>query len=76
MIEWQAKASVAELAYAADLKSAPYQWVAGSSPAARTTCTRLKIPLQSLHLCIRKLTNRLLRFREVQGFRPLGFLFH
>ena len=46
---WQGPADVVELAYTADLKSAPDQWVAGSSPAVRTTCTGLKICLSSIH---------------------------
>ena len=65
----QAQASVAELVYAADLKSAPTQWDAGSTPAARTTCIRLKIPLVSIH------SDKSFFFSQNPRAPAFGFLF-
>ena len=57
-----------EVEYTADLKSAPYQWVVGSSPAARTTCISLKISLRSIH------SSNFPFSKGAQGSQPLGFL--
>ncbi len=57
-----------ELVYTADLKSAPFQWVAGSSPAARTTCNALKIRVDCIH------SSTHIFLKDSQGLTPLGFL--
>ena len=47
-----------ELVYTADLKSAPFQWVAGSSPAARTTCNAHKIVFYERKWAFKSLNGR------------------